>query len=1605
MFPLHCEWIEGRVLLSMYVVTSTNDNTSQGSLRWAIQQVNSDPTPDSIDFNIAASGTQTIQLTSALPVVTEPVLIDGTTESGYQSSPLIIIDGSNLPAGTNGLTVSAGASTVRGLAIVGFSGSGIVLNSGGGDVVASNYLGVDPSTTNPKPNGTGISILGSSSNTVGGTTAQAGNVISGNSGAGVLIEYSTTDASQNDVDGNEIGTTADGLSPMGNGLAGVLISGASNNQVGGPGAAGNIISANGGPGIELVSGAAGTTIFNNDIGVGADGATPLGNGSDGIQITDSSGAQIGGVASGQGNVVGCNKGNGIKVSGASNGTTVEANAIGTDFAGSRNLGNTLNGISLGASFNSIGGMSASAGNLIYHNGNGSTGAGVLLVGNVVGNSILSNSIYLNAYLGINLGAGPTPNHNPGTPGPNDFQNYPVLTLSQSDGTTTTVQGTLTSTPNTKFFIQYFGSPTEDATGYGEGKDLLGSTYVQTDSNGYASFGTGISAGSYAGEFVAATATSPVGDTSEFGLDVVTQGQINLQLTGIGTPNPVLAGGQETYTLTVANQGNVTANSVILNDQLPAGVLYVSSTTSQGYIFPSLSGTNIQAVLGSIAPGKEATVTIVVGTASTMTGEISDTATVSSAQTDPDPSNETVTINTKVEQAADVAIGMSAAPEPVLQGGDLTYAITVTNLGPAQASNVQVMLPVAPGATYVSASTPTGSTTFANGQVIASLGNLAANSPINLTIVLQANTAGKLTETASASSDNIDPNPSNNQVSVTSDVAPAADLAVAISASAGAAAAGIDLTYTVTVTNNGPADDPNVTLSDTLPTAANVVSVTASGGLMPTVQNGAASVSITLLPSGASQTMTIEVDPTGSSGTTLTDSAAASGQYADPVPDNNTDTLTLPVRVISNLAIAASAGPATVPVGQPATFSITVTNLGPAAEPDAVVATQLPQNVSVISATATQGTAPSVYSSGFLTVDLGALVSNGSAVFTLVLAPGVDSVGSLTESFAVSGQNVDPSLANNSASASVTVVPASDLAVKISPGNSPAYDEADWTFSLIVTNAGPCNATGVSALAELPSGMQVVAMSSSQGLAPVVQNGTVAASLGSLAIGGTATVSVVVEPTADGTMAIGASVSGDQADPYTANNQDSISVPVSPSVNLAVQLVPNSPVVLTGHNLILTATVANSGPSAASDVAVSLPLQSGLTFVSASTSQGTSGLVAGQVVAQLGALAPGAEATFSVVVTPTAPGIVSATASATTAEYQLDPEDTSVTARVTAIESPGVLQFSAASYAVSEMAGYALLSIVRSDGTQGAVSVSFATSAANATAGLDYVPKSGQIAFAAGQATATIEVPILRDPWDNHDEYVNVLLSAPLGGAILGTNTSASVRIIDVDPDATPPTVSQLTWSGSSRSISSLTLSFNAPLIASLATNPADYRLINLSSGGRTVATGVPVYHQVLSSKTFTVTLDPTSPLASGQVYEIIAMGTGANAIRDLAGNALAASSTGQPGSNYVATFAQGTSLRYIDGSGNKVALTISGAGYLEQVRDASGNGQVLTVVGEVPHRTTLSGSITRVRGSSGRTMLGVIKGLGNFGDIRVQITSPPFQLRQFPFQRNGRGAL
>ncbi len=527
------------------------------------------------------SALPTINHPTIIDGYSQPGASPNTSSVGDNAVILIQIDGT--AAGfPNGLTINGGGSTVDGLSITDFS-DGIDLTGAGGNVVTGNFIGTDPTGTIAMGNSTGIMVQDSGNDVIGGPTPDARNVISGNFYGIELMGFTTGDVVQgnyigtdttgesalgysaygielagapsttiggsapgdgnviagnvyggleafddyNDgaspdglvVQGNLIGTDATGTVGMGNGDGLDLYSG-SGAMIGGSAAGqGNVISGNYNYGIFIE--ASSVIVEGNLIGTDVTGTVGIGN-YEGIAIYYGFDDTIGGTAAGQGNVISGNSYDGIFLD--SFYAIVEGNLIGTDVTGANPLGNGGNGVEIANYYgldNTIGGTAAGAGNVIAFNGLvGVAVEDTYSSGYVVGNAILSNSIYGNGALGIDLGDdGVTPNHQGGLiPGPNGFENYPVLSSAVASTSGTTVQGTLNAAASETFTIQFFSNPTADPSGFGQGQTYLGSITVTTDSNGNASFSASLPVVP-AGYAISATATDPNGNTSEFAQDV------------------------------------------------------------------------------------------------------------------------------------------------------------------------------------------------------------------------------------------------------------------------------------------------------------------------------------------------------------------------------------------------------------------------------------------------------------------------------------------------------------------------------------------------------------------------------------------------------------------------------------------------------------------------------------------------------------------------------------------------------------------------------------------------------------------------------------------------------------------------------------------------------------------------------------------------------------------------------------------------------------------------------------------------------------------------------------------------------------------------------
>ncbi|HSL29811.1 MAG TPA: choice-of-anchor Q domain-containing protein, partial [Anaerolineales bacterium] len=459
-------------LLNVFSVTNTNDSGS-GSLRQAILDANAVPNsangPDEIHFNIPSEGISTIAPASALPAITEPVIVDGYTQPGASPNSQAVgnnafirveLSGENC-VGCQGLVITGGGSTVRGLAIYGDFNDAIQIEGSSGSLIAGNFLGLRANGTADGVSASGVYLSNTAGNTVGGTTPGDRNIISNNRD-GVFVAGGIANATGNVIAANYIGTNPVGTAAQGNTQRGIFVGGfgfaASDNTI-----TGNLISGNGHFGVLLRDfSVTGTLVLGNRIGTTADGTGALPNGGSG---------------SGDDGLAGTNARAGVYIAGP---------------------GNTIGGVTNGA------------GNLIAFN----AGTGVTVAFGA-GNAILRNRIFSNDGQDIDLGGdGVTFNHAGFASGPNNFQNYPVLSLATSDGNSTRVAGALESEANQSYTLDIFANETCHPSFFGGGAEYLGSFTVNTNASGLAIFDEELPAGIDEPFGITATATGSSG-TSEF----------------------------------------------------------------------------------------------------------------------------------------------------------------------------------------------------------------------------------------------------------------------------------------------------------------------------------------------------------------------------------------------------------------------------------------------------------------------------------------------------------------------------------------------------------------------------------------------------------------------------------------------------------------------------------------------------------------------------------------------------------------------------------------------------------------------------------------------------------------------------------------------------------------------------------------------------------------------------------------------------------------------------------------------------------------------------------------------------------------------------------
>ena len=495
------------------------------------------------------------------------------------------------------------------------------------------------------------------------------------------------------------------------------------------------------------------------------------------------------------------------------------------------------------------------------------------------------------------------------------------------------------------------------------------------------------------------------------------------------PASAVAGAQLTYTITVTNHGPINATNVTVVDTLPAGTTFVVDTDS---CVQAPAGT-LTCSLGTIASGASSSFNITVAinpglTASSGTTTITNTATVSADQGELDPSNNTVTLITQVNESADLRLTKDCKPDgPAVTGSTATCTIVVDNLGPSEARNVVVTdTHISNGLFTITSATfsppPATACTIAGGVVTCNLGNEPAGGRTTIVVNVTSNAQVDVNDTASVESSTPDPNLANNIASDALQFRGSADLGITKTSTPSPVRAGTNITYTINVTNNGPSEAPNVVVNDTLPSQVSDVTFTPSQGScfggIPGNPGLPLTCTLGSLANGAGATITIVamVNASAPHGTVLVNNAVVRSDFADPNNGNNTVTALTTVNASADLAITKTSDQNVYKPSSLITYTVTVRNNGDSDALAVVVTDTLPATQQALYQSDTGGCTKS---GGILTCTMGNLGVGQSRSFNInIVVKG--SRGQVTNTATVTSSTSDHVPGNNTAVRVVTV---------------------------------------------------------------------------------------------------------------------------------------------------------------------------------------------------------------------------------------------------------------------------------------------------------------------------------------------------------------------------------------------------------------------------------------------------------------------------------------------------------------------------------------------------------------------------------------------------------
>ncbi|MCX8090587.1 MAG: proprotein convertase P-domain-containing protein, partial [Verrucomicrobiae bacterium] len=435
--------------------------------------------------------------------------------------------------------------------------------------------------------------------------------------------------------------------------------------------------------------------------------------------------------------------------------------------------------------------------------------------------------------------------------------------------------------------------------------------------------------------------------------------------------------------------------------------------------------------------------------------------------------------------------------------------------------------------------------------------------------------------------------------------PGVDLALGIRDNPDPVFVGSNLVYTITVTNFGPSAATNVVVHLPLPPTVVFVSANASQGTVSDVA-GTVVANLGQIPFAGRATVNVTVRPlvTG----LLSATATVSSKDPDLNSSDNSATATTTVTPpAAELAVGLADAPDPTIVGAPLTYTVSVTNNGPAVATGVTVTNVLPVTVNIVAVTPSQGTV-SIFGNT-VAWNAGALPVGAAATATIRVTP--TAPGTLVATASARALQADPLPANNSATATTTVGPAADLVVTFTDAPDPVVIGSNWVYTATVTNLGPNTASSAVLNITLPSGVRIVSSNATLGTLALSGN-TLIGTLGTLAPGSGAVVTVTVNSTNAGVFNASATAAAAQADPNLADNTANqtttvaapfVSIVAAGATLTAESFAPPNGSVDVGETVTVTLRLRNAGNVPNTNLTATLLATNGVTAPSGSQNYG------------------------------------------------------------------------------------------------------------------------------------------------------------------------------------------------------------------------------------------------------------------------------------------------------------------------------------------------------------------------------------------------------------------